>query len=302
MNIMASIPRAVVVRRPTDYELLLERHSTRGQATFFLRAREQSIEPVDEAHERFESAYRTVVAQLPRHWRRAEITRRDLAHFLFEPNDMLVAVGQDGLVANVAKYLDGQLVVGVNSDPERFDGVLVRACAEGVGDWFERIASGNDVQTERRTMVRAQLDDGQELHALNELFVGQRTHQSARYRLMMDGREERQSSSGLIVTTGTGATGWARSINLSRGEPLKLPEPTESAMAFFVREAFPSIATGVEITHGRLADAQELVIVSEMNEDGVVFGDGIEADRVPFGWGQRVRIRTSDRSLLLAVG
>jgi hypothetical protein len=32
-------------------------------------------------------------------------------------------------------------------------------------------------------MVQAELDDGQRLLALNEIFVGHRTHQSARYRL-----------------------------------------------------------------------------------------------------------------------
>ena len=34
-------------------------------------------------------------------------------------------VGQDVLVANVAKYLSGQPVIGVNPEPERNSGVLV---------------------------------------------------------------------------------------------------------------------------------------------------------------------------------
>ena len=40
--------------------------------------------------------------------------RGDLDRFLFEPDDLVVIVGQDGLVANVSKYLDGQPVVGIN--------------------------------------------------------------------------------------------------------------------------------------------------------------------------------------------
>jgi NAD kinase len=65
-------------------------------------------------------------------------------------------------------------------------------------------------------MAHARLDDGQQLLALNEIFVGHRTHQSARYRIRpADEQEERHSSSGVIVSTGTGATGWARSIQRS---------------------------------------------------------------------------------------
>ena len=49
----------------------------------------------------------------------------------FGPEDVIIAVGQDGLVANVAKYLDGQPVVGVNPDPQRNPGVLVRHAGGG---------------------------------------------------------------------------------------------------------------------------------------------------------------------------
>ncbi len=46
------------------------------------------------------------------------MSRPELNRFLFEPEDVVIAVGQDGLVANVAKYLSGQMVVGVNPLPE----------------------------------------------------------------------------------------------------------------------------------------------------------------------------------------
>ena len=62
------------------------------------------------------------------------------------------------------------------------------------------------------TMAQAELNDGQRLLAVNDLFIGARTHVSARYRLRYQGREEDQSSSGLIVSTGAGSTGWYRSL------------------------------------------------------------------------------------------
>lgn len=119
-------PRVVLVTRPTEYELLIRRHATRGQAAFFLETRGQSILDVERRHERFGQLRSSVLQVIPTEWRRSSVTRGDLNRFLFEPDDIVVALGQDGLVANVAKYLRGQPVIGLNPDPETYDGVLVR--------------------------------------------------------------------------------------------------------------------------------------------------------------------------------
>src|SRR3546814_10946477 len=100
-------------------------------------------------------------------------------------------------------------------------------------------------------MVEGRLDTGEKLVALNELFVGHRSHQSARYRLALGDTAEDHSSSGLIVATGTGATGWARSIMEATGQQLALA-PQARAVGQFVREPFPSIATGPSLRAGKL--------------------------------------------------
>lgn len=296
-----AVPRVVVVRRGTDYEALLARHATHGQVKFFLETRGQDIAEVEETHTRFHAAFDRITGAIPTEWRRNVVDRDDLDRFLFGPDDIVLALGQDGLVANLAKYLEGQPVLGINPLPERFDGILVPHPPEAAADLLRTTAAGR-MTVERRTMAQASLDDGQRLLALNEIFVGHRTHQSARYRLRHQEREEHQSSSGVIVATGTGATGWCRSIHLSRKTDLVLPQPDEPALAYFVREAFPSIATGTTVTEGLLHAGQELDIVSEMNDGGVIFGDGIEDDRLVFGWGQRVELRRSDTTLNLVTG
>ena len=53
------------------------------------------------------------------------VDRSFLPNFVFAPEDTVVTLGQDGLVANTLKYLNGQPVVGVNPDPERWDGRLL---------------------------------------------------------------------------------------------------------------------------------------------------------------------------------
>ena len=291
-------PRVVVLTRPTELELLIARHGTVQQAEFFLRTHDRSIEPLRARHGAQMDAVQQASAAIDVSWRRARVDRAGLDRFLFEPDDIVVAVGQDGLVANVAKYLDGQPVIGVNPSSADYAGVLVPHAPSDVSQLIQHVVAGN-FGVQERTMVRAVVDGGFELLALNEIFVGHRSHQSARYTLRLDGRSERHSSSGLIVATGTGCTGWARSIHRERGCSLRMCEPSDPALLLFVREAFPSPVTGCDITQGRVDDA--VVVTSEMNEGGVVFGDGIETDCIDFGWGRTVVIGRAPQPLRLVV-
>jgi NAD kinase len=311
-------PRVVVVSRPTEYELLIARHATHAQARFFLQTRAAmfsqetasellprsptpDIEEVEQRHHAFQEAMAAVLQRIPTKWRRGRVGRSDLDRFVFEPEDVIVAVGQDGLVANAAKYLSGQLVIGIDPSPGTNQGILVRHAAQATGDLLA-LAVARQVKIEARTMVEGVLDDGQRLLALNELFIGHRTHQSARYVIAAGEQQEHQSSSGIIVATGTGSTGWARSVHRERRTDVTLPSPCDGTCVYFVREAFPGRALGTSITDGVLDAGSALVVTSEMNEEGAVFGDGIEDDRLEFGFGQRLSVRASELRLQLVVG
>jgi NAD kinase len=293
----SATPRVVVVSRPTEYAALVARHGTRDQARFFLEQRGRSIEPLEERNELQTSALTTVAAAIPVEWRRASVQRTDLDRFLFEPIDIVVTVGQSGLVANVAKYLDGQAVIGVSPDPGRDGAVLAPHAAADAGALIRAAAAGS-LPIDERTMVEARLDDGQRVLALNEIFIGHSSHQSARYLLRRAENSERQSSSGIVVSTGTGATGWGASISRERGAPLELA-PGDRRLCFFVREAWPSPTFGTALTVGFIESDQTLEIVSELDEGGVLFGDGIESDRLPFGWGLQATVRVASERLRL---
>lgn len=291
------IPRVLVVTRRSELTLLVNEHGTREQARFAVREEGRNFEELVRRDQAQRAAVAKVTAGIPTAWRRALIDRDDLTTFLFDPRDIIVAVGQDGLVPNVAKYLESQFVIGINPDPESYAGILAR---HRPGDARELIALAVNerIDFEARTMVAARLDDGQTLRALNEVFVGHRSHQSARYRLVVGDVDERQSSSGIIVATGTGATGWARSIASGRTTTVPAPEPDGQALTLYVREAFAAPGYGTRLTAAMLA-GDPAVAISEMSDGGVIFGDGIEADFLRFSWGRRVEITVAEHPLRL---
>lgn len=299
---MAS-PRVVIVHRRTELQELLDRHATRGQAEFFLRTRGRTIESVQDRHDHLQDSLATFRAAIPSDWRRAEVERADLSRFLLAPEDIIAVVGQDGLVANVAKYLSGQPVLGIDPEPGANPGVLVRHTVARAVRILQQLGQTETGSLPRPTCeqlptVTAELDDGQQLSGLNEIFIGHASHQSARYLLRTPGGgTERQSSSGLIVSTGTGATGWCASIALERGGR-PLPRPVDRKLVWFVREAWPSPVTGTDLTEGSLEPA-EVLTITVASDQLVVFGDGMEEDRLAASWGQEIKVRLGDRPLQL---
>ncbi|MGW5462599.1 hypothetical protein [Streptomyces sp. NPDC003996] len=294
---MSLAPRAVLVHRTTEYEELVARHGTHGQAAFFLASRGRYIEEVAERHRRTRRALAEVTAAVPPTWRQAQVERGDLDRFLFAPEDVVVVIGQDGLVANAAKYLAGQPVIGIDTDPGRNPGVLVRHRPADAAELLAATATAVD----ELTMVEAVTDDTQRLLALNEIYLGTPGHQTARYRLGLEddgGVVEAQASSGVLVGTGTGATGWLRSVWQERGSRIPLPSPTEDRLVWCVREAWPSPATGTSLVAGELAASAALTVTVE-SDRLVAFGDGIETDALQLTWGQTVRVGVCGQRLRL---
>ena len=288
--------RAVVVHRRTELEELLDRHVTRGQIEFFLKSRGRSLSSVQDRHDAIEQARHDLVSGIPDNWAIAQVERNDLSRFLFAPEDIVVVVGQDGLVANVAKYLTGQLVIGIDPQPGENAGVLVR---HRLAAGLKLLLNPEKAVVAELTTVQALTDTHETLIGLNEVYIGHRSHQSARYVLDVPGGRERQSSSGVIIGTGTGSTSWCASLAHDRAID-RLPGLTDENLVWFVREAWPSPSTGVSLTSGEL-DPTDILMISVESDELVIFGDGMETDRVRVSWGQEITVTQSATPVRLAM-
>jgi len=225
----------------------------------------------------------------------------------------VVVLGQDGLVANTLKYLDGQHVVGVNPDPARWDGALLPFTVEDLPRIMaEELNCKRAVKTV--TMAKAALNNGQSLLAVNDLFIGQRSHVSARYRIAVAAHEEQQSSSGIIVSTGLGSTGWFKSVYAGWAATTRTLLKHDTAVPesgafpwdadylhYFVREPFPSHTTQANIVIGRIDHADRMTVMSQMPDNGVIFSDGIESDYLEFNSGTLATIGVAEKRGLLTV-
>lgn len=295
--------RVILVTRKTRLEELIVRHNTLAQAKFYVEHLGADFGDYLRENETYAASLRITVEALEG-WGRYQIVDRSLLpNFVFAPSDIVVALGQDGLVANTLKYLDGQPLVGVNPDPRRWDGILLPFEPTQLAAVLPLIAQERR-QTKTVTMAEARLSDGQALRAVNDLFIGPRSHTSALYELQHGGKTEFQSSSGLIVSTGMGSTAWMKSVvtgSLAISNALGAPARNSYApiawdaeeLLFAVREPFPTRTTQTTLVYGHVTKNRTLGVRSRMPESGVIFSDGIEADYLRFTAGMEATIGIS---------
>ena len=181
--------RIVLVTR-NALEESVARYNTVEQAKFQAEHLGMDFSDFLEEDRRYQKAVANVAEALQKYGRMQRLERGFLPNFLFPPECLVVVVGQDGLVANTLKYLDGQSILGINPDPQRWQGVLLPFQVGDVGTLLPEVLRGQR-KTREITLAQARLSDGQTLLAVNDLFIGLRGHASARYEIALGDRHER---------------------------------------------------------------------------------------------------------------
>ena len=288
-----SIEYAIIVKNKTRLEALIERFNTQAQAKFYIERSGGNFQDYVIEHDVFCTAFAQIQQRLSSVIKNKVVDRSFLPNYLFNEKNVIIVVGQDGLVANTAKYSKAVPIVAVNPDPKRYDGVLLPFNQHNFITAVERVLTDQYAYRMMR-FAEAKLNDGQRLLAFNDLFIGAASHVSARYKISYRGETEEHSSSGLLVSTKAGATGWLSSVfNMAYGvasmfesmlEP-RQPELADDDLLFVVREPFKSLRTQTQLSLGKINGEHSLVIESLMPSNGVIFSDGIETDFLKFNSG-----------------
>lgn len=301
--------KIVIVTRKSRLKELIHKYNTREQAKFYIEHMGADFSDYIVEDTNYEKAVATVLEIAEKFARVTVIDRDYVPSMIFGKDDLVIAVGQDGLVANVMKYLDGQLLVGINPDVARWDGVLLPYEPKDLEKVIPN-ALCKRCLIKQVTLASAKTIDGQEMLAVNDLFIGQSSHTSARYDIIWNESIENQSSSGIIVSTGIGQTGWYKSIiaqlngamnRIGKNYEYKNIGWEEERLSFAVREPYPSNTTQVGIVMGFIDKGDTFKIISKMPEKGVVFSDGMEADAIEFNAGMEITIGIAEKKGILVV-
>jgi NAD kinase len=299
--------KIVVITRRTPLEMLTQRLGTKSQAKFYLEQEATRGGTGFAAYENEDTAYgrarECLRRALPKAIRAQWIERDFLPTFTFGPRDLIVTLGSDGLIVNAAKYASGIPILAFRPEGVAAESQLAPVVVGQATVLLSKAIAGT-LTPRSITMACATLGDGRQIHAVNELFIGPRTHTSARYQLTIGESSEEQSSSGVLVATGTGSTGWLRAICAGAEQitgvatdPI-FPADSEQ-LTYAVREPWPSRTTKATLVYGQIYQGEYLEIVSQMPTGGVIFSDGVESDFLPFESGAVAKIGISDRRLIL---
>lgn len=299
-----SIEYAIIVKNKTRLETLVERFNTKSQAKFYIEHLGGNFQDYEMEDEIFHQSLSSLQAQLSKMTKHKIVDRAYLPSYIFSEKNMIVVIGQDGLVANTAKYSQGRPIVAVNPDKQRYDGILLPFDTDNFIGGVESVLLDN-YKSRKVNFAEACLNDGQRLLAFNDLFIGASSHVSARYKLSFRNNMEEQSSSGIIVSTQAGSTGWLSSVfNMAYGvaglfekdiKP-KQPKLKDNHLLFAVREPFKTIRTQTDISVGLINTQNRLCIESLMPSGGIIFSDGIESDFLQFNSGSVVTIGIADET------
>ncbi|MEZ4629681.1 MAG: hypothetical protein R2880_03020 [Deinococcales bacterium] len=310
--------KIVLITRSTRLDELIRRFNTTSQAQFYIEHLGGNFKAYQEEDTSYKLAVRETVRVLTQLGRLQQLDRSFVPNFIFAPDATVVVLGQDGLVANVLKYLDNQPLIGVNPDKSRWAGVLLPFEVKDLSSILPQVFAKTSA-LRQVSMAKARLNTGEVLYGVNDLFIGPKSHISARYRIELAGDAEEQSSSGIIVSTGLGSTGWLKSIvagargisaffsgdeslqsMLSQSYDASFPWDADY-LYFSVREPWPSQQFSARLACGKIGVETPLIITSQMSEHGVIFSDGIEQDYLPFQAGSQAIISLAEKKGLLVM-
>lgn len=256
-----------------------------------LRDRDPSVAAIESSHLETVYARDRVRAVLESEGIRVHEARR-LGRIPNGRYDLVVAVGGDGTVLDVARHIDATPILAVNSSPSSSYGYFTCATADGLESMLTRILQGDQAPVEL-TRIALDVDGVRHPHpVLNDvLFCNAIPAATSRYVLGIGDDEEDQKSSGVWVATAAGSTGAIRSAGGV------VVDVRERWLQYWVREPFlGASAHRYRLLTGHLGPSG-IRFRSRMIQ-GAMYLDG-RRNGVPIGFGSTVTLRPDGPPLRL---
>lgn len=154
---------AIIIKNKTRLESLIERFNTKAQAQFYIESSGGDFQEYVDEHERFYQSFVEVQTKLSKVIKNKVIEKEFVPSYIFSEKNLIIVIGQDGLVANVAKYSKNIPIVAINPDEERYDGVLLPFNVKNFLNGVNAVIN-EDFSSKKMRFAEAVLNDGQNLY------------------------------------------------------------------------------------------------------------------------------------------
>lgn len=190
--------------------------------------------------------------------------------------DLVISVGGDGTFIDASHLIkDETPIMGVNSNPLASEGAHTNVTRKDFEKRIDQIING-DFGIEKWTRLEIMINGSEKKeYALNEVYIGaSHIYNTSRYSLYINGKWERQKSSGILISTGCGSTAWYQSAG---GRPFS---KTAREARFIVREPYCGHIVCGRTINGIIKKNEVLTIKSEMR-DGIIAIDSFKEYKFP---------------------
>ena len=204
--------------------------------------------------------------------------------------DLIISVGGDGTFLDAARNIKTKPILGINSDISHSVGRFCSAHKSNFEEVFENILKDKfkimrinrmEIKVNNEFLNRTILNDILICHACPAAM--------SHYIVSMNGKEERQRSSGMWISTAAGSTGGIRSAG---GEALSLES---GRFQYMPRELYDGHGIRYRLKGGKITQIKTFEIRSQMQE-GMIYTDGAHY-HAPFKYGDRLNISISKAAL-----
>ena len=294
MNTPMYIRNVLVVFKKTKFELDSDQHKDPEFLKRIYKIQNDCFDKVFQSHER----------QIKnREFMKREvfpdgkfIFRDGLDTIKLEDFDLVVSHGGDNHFTYVAHYSLNNLVLGCNSDNQTSVGALLSYQPEMLLECVKKGWKGSNIEEWTLISVRIEYPDGrviETVQGVSEISIRNNSPDlTSRYIIYDRGIVEEQKSSGLLLYTGAGSTGWYASC-VQKPNPIPAYSKTAPYFRVYSRELGAREKDRYKLTDFKVEN--NFTVVSEMN--GGISVDSLPENIYDFPAGAKANFAVSSKKL-----
>ena len=183
----------------------------------------------------------------------------------FKEKDLIITIGGDGTFLSASHFIKDQLIIGINDKPTRSEGALTSIKIGDVKRKLKRILKKR-FKIINATRIEVKLLQKNKCIltelALNEIYIGNINPQhTSKYKINFKNKIEKQTSSGILISTGTGSSAWYKSMGG------KVFSKTKKIAKFMIRELYVRKLNKPKMKKGTIKENESLEIENFVNHN-----------------------------------